>query len=84
MIGVGMVVGKGMGRGFYLSFEQNRYRYFQLGCRNARYDMKSYTTRNRGEFPIFRGTPCNDITFSKIRHNLARKKSENEKARDFS
>ena len=30
----------------------------RLGCRNERYDTKS---------------PCNDITFSKIRHNLAQK-----------
>ena len=34
--------------------------------------------------PRFLGeSPCNDITFSKTRHNLAQKKSENEKARDF-
>ena len=40
-------------------------------------------TRNRGKSPIFGGIPCNDITFSKIRHSLTPKKSENEKARDF-
>ena len=45
------------------------------------------TRRNRPKsqgIPDFGGNPrCNDITFSKIRHNLAQKKSENEKARDF-
>ena len=36
------------------------------------------------ENPRFLGeSPCNDITFSKICHNLTQKKSENEKARDF-
>ena len=52
-----------------------------LGCRNERYDTKSYTKSR--ESPIFGEYPCDDITFSKIRHNLAKKKSENEKARDF-
>ena len=34
--------------------------------------------------PNFGGNSCcNDITFSKIHHNLAQKKSKNEKARDF-
>ena len=47
----------------------------RLGCRNERYNTKSYMKSW--------GIPCNDITFSKIRHNLAQKKSENEKARDF-
>ena len=45
------------------------------------------TTRNRTRIvgnPRFLGEyPCNDIMFSKIRHNLAKKNSENEKARDF-
>ena len=43
------------------------------------------TRRNRPKIAIFEGNPwfwgnppCNDITFSKIRHNLTRKKSENE------
>ena len=35
--------------------------------------MTQNHTRNRGESPIFGGIPCNDITFSKIRHNLAQK-----------
>ena len=53
----------------------------RLGCRNERYDTKSYTIAGN---PRFLGeSSCNDITFSKIRHNLAQKKSENEKARDF-
>ena len=52
-----------------------------LGCRNKRYDTKSYT-KSRGIL-VLGESPCNDITFSKIRHNLAQKKSENEKARDF-
>ena len=43
----------------------------RLGCRNECYDMKSYEIR---ESPIFEGFPhCNDITFSKTRHNLAKK-----------
>ena len=43
----------------------------RLGCCNERYDTKSYEI---GESPIFEGFPhCNDITFSKIRHNLAKK-----------
>ena len=50
-----------------------------LGCRNKRYDTKSWGIPNFwGEYP------CNDITFSKIRHNLAQKKSKNKKAGDFS
>ena len=54
----------------------------RLGCHNERYDTKSYT-KSWG-IPDFWGeSPCNDITFSKTRHNLAQKKSENEKARDF-
>ena len=40
-------------------------------------------TRSRGILDFLGESPCNDITFSKIRHNLAQKKSENEKARDF-
>ena len=53
---------------FKWSFEQNRYRYFRLGCRNECYDTKS------GGIPNFGGNPCcNDITFLKIHHNLARK-----------
>ena len=35
MMQVGRVVGKGVWRGFNRSFEQNRYRYFRLGCRNV-------------------------------------------------
>ena len=57
----------------------------RLWCRNERYDTKSYTKsymKSRG-IPDFWGIPCNDITFSKKRHNLAQKNSENEKARDF-
>ena len=43
-----------------------------LGCHNKRYNTKSYT--KSGESPILEGFPhCNDITFSKIRHNLAKK-----------
>ena len=40
-------------------------------------------TRNCGESPIFGGTPCSDITFLKICHNLAQKKSENEMCERF-
>ena len=47
--------------------------------------VKHFTRRNRPKITIFEGnprffgeSPCNDITFSEIRHNLARKKSENE------
>ena len=43
------------------------------------------TRRNQPKIAIFEGNPrffggipCNDITFSEIHHNLARKKSENE------
>ena len=43
----------------------------RLGCHNERYDTKSYEI---GESLIFEGFPhCNDITFSKTRHNLAKK-----------
>ena len=53
----------------------------RLGCRNERYDTKSYEI---GESPIFEGFPrCNDITFSKIRHNLA-KKSPKTRRREIS
>ena len=42
-----------------------------LGCRNERYDTKSYEI---WESLIFEGFPCcNDITFSEIHHNLAQK-----------
>ena len=34
--------GKGVESIFKLSFLQNRYRNFRLGCRNSCYDMKSY------------------------------------------
>ena len=37
-----------------------------------------------GESPILEGFPCcNDITFSKIRHNLAKKSPKMRCARDF-
>ena len=32
------------------SFQQNRYRYFRLGCRNSRYDTKSYTKSGNPRF----------------------------------
>ena len=35
MMGVRRVVGKGVGRGFNRSFEQNRYRYIDFGYQNA-------------------------------------------------
>ena len=47
--------------------------------------VKHFTRRNQPKIAILTGipdflgeSPCNDITFSEIRHNLARKKSENE------
>ena len=40
---------------FKWSFLQNRYRYFRLGCRNSRYDTKSYT-KSWG-IPDFGGIP---------------------------
>ena len=44
----------------------------RLGCRNERYDTKSYT--KLWGIPNFLGeSPYNDITFSKIHHNLAQK-----------
>ena len=55
MMGWGWWWGRGVGRGFYWSFEQNRCLYFQLGCRNARYDTKSYT--KSWEIPDFWGNP---------------------------
>ena len=76
--------GRGVGRGFNQSFEQNRYRYIELLSACTLRDKIGRKSRFRGGFPIFgRESPCYDITFSKIRHNLAQKKSENEKARDF-
>ena len=40
-MGVRRVVGKGVGRGFNRSFEQNRYRYIQFGYRYTFYKTKS-------------------------------------------
>ena len=46
MMGVGRVVGKGVGRGFYWSLNKTGI-VTGLGCRNERYDTKSYT-KSRG------------------------------------
>ena len=76
-----MGVGRGWGKAFIEVLNKTGI-VTHLGCRNERYDTKLYT-KSRG-IPDFWGNPhCNDITFSKICHNLAPKKSENEKARDF-
>ena len=64
--GAMMGVGRGVGRGFNRSFEQNRYRYFRLGCWNARSDTKS--EQNRGEYPDFRGIPV--VMTSRSRQNV--------------
>ena len=60
---------------FKWSFQQNSYRNFRLGYRNAHYETKSAEIAFFwGGIPNFWGNPpCNDITFSKIHHNLARK-----------
>ena len=70
-----------MGRGFNRSFEQNRYRYFRLGCRNSRYDTKSYT-KTRG-IPDFEGIPVVMTSRSRKHVIISLKSSENENARDF-
>ena len=81
MMGWGGGWGRGVGRGFNQSFDQNRYRY---GYRHAHYEMKLAKIVIFGGFPQFsREFPCNDITLSQIHHNLTEKKSENEKAGDF-
>ena len=63
--------GKGGGRGWnlYLNEVLNKKGIIsRLGCRNERYDTKSWGN------PRFWGNPCcNDITFLKICHNLAKK-----------
>ena len=64
---VGRVVGKGWGEAFNQSFEQNRYRYIEFGYRHAHNETKSAENRDLA------GNPCNDTTFSKIRHNLVEK-----------
>ena len=72
----------GQGGGIYLNEVLNKTGIVtRLGCRNERYDTKSCEI---GESPIFEGFPrCNDITFSKIRHNLA-KKSPKTRRREIS
>ena len=58
MMGVGRVVGKGVGRGFNSSFQQNRYRYIEFGYRHAHYEMKSTENRDfEGVSPILAGNP---------------------------
>ena len=76
MMGVGRVV-----RGFNRGFDQNRYHY---GYRHAHYETKSAKIMIFGGIPQFLSEfPCNDITISPICHNLAKKKSENEKVGNF-
>ena len=66
--------GKGVGRGFNQSFEQNRYRYIEFCYRNAHYETKSAENRDfRGIPQFWREFPCNDIIISQKRHVLARK-----------
>ena len=80
-MGVRRVVGKGVGRGFNRSFEQNRYRYIQFGYRYAFYETKSAKIMGN---PRFRGvSPLNDIIISQKRHVLAPEKSENEMCERF-
>ena len=58
MMGVRRVVGKGVGRGFNRSFEQNRYRYIEFGYRHAHYGTKSDENRDyEGVFPFLAGNP---------------------------
>ena len=76
--GGGSRVGEaGWGKGWNL---RNRYRNFRLGCRNSRYDTKSYKSR---ESPIFGGIPC--VMTSRSRKNviISLKKSKNEMCERF-
>ena len=51
-------MGKGVGRGFNRSFEQNRYHYIEFGYRYAYYETKSAENRNfEGVSPILAGNP---------------------------
>ena len=45
----------GWGEALIEVLEQNRYRYFRLGCWNA--CSKTKSERNRGDFPILRESP---------------------------
>ena len=74
-MGVGRVVGKGVGRGFKSKFwaKQVSLHWVWLSVCTLR-DEIGRNRIFRGESPIFWGNPpCNDITFSKKRHNLTRK-----------
>ena len=58
MMGVRRVVGKGVGRGFNQSFEQNRYRYIEFGYHYAYYETKLAKNRDfEGVTPILAGNP---------------------------
>ena len=79
--GVGGGWGKGArGWNLYLNEVLNKTGIItRLGCHNKCYDTKSW------ESPILDGFPhCNDIMFSKTRHNLAKKSPKMRCARDSS
>ena len=50
--------GRGWGEALNRSFEQNRYRYIEFGCRHARYETKLAENRDfEGVSPILGGNP---------------------------
>ena len=78
--------GKGGVRGvesiFKWSFLQNRYRNFRLGCRNSRYDTKSYT-KSWG-IPNFGGIPVVMTSRSRKYVIISPKKSPKTRRREIS